>query len=64
MSSDEKGHATMDRLENFGAYIKACELWDLCWDDCGVLAGDFRGLAVAKQLIRSVGSISANMEEG
>jgi four helix bundle protein len=54
----------MDRLEKFGAYVKACQLWNLCWDDCERLDADFRGHAIAQQLIRSVGSISANMEEG
>lgn len=54
----------VNRLENFGAYAKACELWNLCWDDCEQLGKDFRGREVAKQLIRSAGSIPANMEEG
>lgn len=40
------------------------ELWDSCWNDCDDLAKDFRGKEVAKQLIRSVGSVSANIEEG
>ncbi len=40
------------------------ELWDDCWNDCEVLGKDFRGKEVASQLIRAVGSISANIEEG
>jgi len=39
-------------------------LYDLCWQDCGVLLKDPLGKAVADQLIRSAGSISANIEEG
>jgi four helix bundle protein len=48
----------------FVAYRKALYVYDLAWDDCEVLLEDLRGRAVAQQLIRSVGSISANVEEG
>ena len=34
------------------------------WDDCGQLLHDPRGRAVAEQITRSIGSISANIEEG
>ena len=54
----------MNRLETFGGYNKACELWELHWDDCELLSKDFRGREVARQLTRAVGSIPANMEEG
>lgn len=53
-----------DSLDNLGFYVKSLELWDKCWDDCELLGKDFRGIEVAKQLIRAVGSISANIEEG
>jgi four helix bundle protein len=53
-----------DRLEDFGAYQKAMQLWDDFWQDSEVLRRDFRGLEIAKQMTRSIGSISANMEEG
>lgn len=55
---------TRDRLENFGAYQKAMEIWDDFWEDSEVLRRDFRGLEIARQMVRSIGSISANMEEG
>jgi len=48
----------------FFGYRKALFLFDLSWVDCDKLQKDFRGKAVAQQLIRSVGSISANIEEG
>ncbi len=48
----------------FMAYPKALYLYELAWEDCGQLQRDTRGRAVANQLIRSVGSISANIEEG
>lgn len=53
-----------DNLDKIGFYNKSLELWDKCWNDCDILAKDFRGNEVAKQLIRAVGSISANIEEG
>jgi len=48
----------------FEAYPKALYVYELAWDDCTDLMRDERGRAVARQLIRSVGSISANIEEG
>ena len=48
----------------FDAYPRALYLYELAWDDCEALVRDERGRVVARQLIRSVGSISANIEEG
>lgn len=48
----------------FLAYRKALFLYDLCWQDCEILLQHPLGKAVAEQLIRSVGSITANIEEG
>ncbi|HIE38953.1 MAG TPA: four helix bundle protein [Anaerolineales bacterium] len=53
-----------DPLWRFRVYPKALYLYDLAWQDCRHLMGDPRGRAVAHQLIRSVGSICANIEEG
>jgi four helix bundle protein len=53
-----------DKLDDLIFYQKSMQLYDLCWEDCEVLAKDFRGKELAKQVIRSVGSISANIEEG
>ena len=44
-------------------YQKAMYLYDLAWRDCEILNRDVRGREVARQLIRSVGGISANLEE-
>ncbi len=49
---------------SFVGYRKALFLCELAWDDCGKMAGDRRGRAIAEQLIRSCGSICANIEEG
>lgn len=51
-------------IENLRFYQKAMGLYDLCWNDCATLLQDHRGKENAAQLIRSVGSISANIEEG
>ena len=51
-------------LWNFQVYPKTLFVYDLAWEDCNYLLKDERGATVAKQLIRSVGSISANIEEG
>ncbi len=53
-----------DPLWNFQVYPKALHLYDLAWEDCEYLLKDPRGRAVANQLIRSAGSICANIEEG
>ncbi|MFC2025868.1 four helix bundle protein [Chloroflexota bacterium] len=44
-------------------YQLAMHLYDLVWDDCKDLRKDFRGREIGRQLIRSAGSISANVEE-
>jgi len=53
-----------DPLWKMDAYRLALYLYDLAWEDCRRLLADPRGRAVAEQLIRSVGSICANIEEG
>ena len=51
-------------LWKFQVYPKALFAYDLAWEDCDYMLKDERGRSVARQLIRSVGSISANIEEG
>lgn len=53
-----------DPLWTFYVYPKALFLSDICWHDCEKLLKDVRGKAIANQLIRSAGSICANIEEG
>jgi len=53
-----------EAIWSFFGYRKALFLYDLTWQDCERLSKDVRGHAISRQLIRSVGSISANMEEG
>ncbi len=51
-------------LWKFQIYPKALFLYELVWLDCDKLMKDPRGRAVAQQIVRSAGSISANLEEG
>lgn len=53
-----------DALWELGVYRKALFLADLAWYDCETLAGHHLGKAIASQLIRSTGSVPANIEEG
>jgi four helix bundle protein len=53
-----------DRLESYAIYQLARQVFDEFWDDSEVLAKDFRGKELAKQQIRSLDSICANIEEG
>ena len=55
---------TQEAVWGFYGYRKALFLFDLCWQDCEKLLRDYRGRTVAEQLIDSVGSVSANIEEG
>lgn len=45
-------------------YRRALFLYALCWYGCEPWLNDARGKAIANQIIRSCGSISANIEEG
>lgn len=53
-----------EAMWKFFGYRRALFLYDLCWKDCETLLKHPLGKAVAQQLIRSAGSISANIEEG
>ena len=53
-----------DKLDEIIFYQKSLELWKECWGDSDLMIGDVRGKEIVRQLTRSVGSISANIEEG
>ena len=56
--------ATNDKLHQFGAYRKACELFDLAVADMTPLAGEPLCMRLASQQIASADSVAANIEEG
>ncbi len=51
-------------LWSFGVYPKSSFLYELVWCDCELFKQDVRGRAIVDQIIRSAGSICANIEEG
>lgn len=53
-----------DPLWNFQVYPKTLLIYNLVWEDCEYLLKDVRGRKIADQIIRSVGSVSANIEKG
>jgi four helix bundle protein len=53
-----------DPLWESAYYRLSMYLYDLVWKDCEILRQDFRGREVVGQLVRSAGSICANVEEG
>src|ERR1017187_10562596 len=55
---------SQDRLESFGIYQIARQLFDDFWTDSELLGKDYRGRELVKQQVRSLDSICANMEEG
>ncbi len=63
-SSSTKLNSGIDRLESFGIYQLAWQLFDDFWHDSELLEKDFRGRELAKQQVRSLDSICANIEEG
>ena len=53
-----------DRLESFGIYQLARQLFEDFWKDSDVLMKDQRGRELVKQQVRSLDSVCSNMEEG
>jgi four helix bundle protein len=53
-----------DRLESFGIYQLARHLFEDFWKDSDILLKDQRGWELARQQVRSLDSVCANMEEG
>jgi four helix bundle protein len=53
-----------DRLESFGIYKIACQLFDDFWTDSEIVGKDYRGRELVKQQTRSLDSVCANIEEG
>lgn len=63
MKTDDATNSS-DRLEAFGIYRLACELFHEFWADSEILGKDYRGRELVKQQVRSLDSVCANIEEG
>lgn len=61
---DVHGRVKSEPIWKFLGYRKALFFYELVWQDCEKFSTDPRGKAIAQQLTRSAGSISANLEEG
>jgi four helix bundle protein len=59
-----RGGPVDDPLLRYPAYVKALEFYAHALEDTDLLIRDPRGEIIAKQMVRSSGSISANFEEG
>jgi four helix bundle protein len=55
---------TEDRLESFGIYRFACQIFDEFWTDSEIVGKDYRGRELVKQQTRSLDSVCASIEEG
>lgn len=55
---------THDRLDDFGVYKLASQLFDDFWQDPETVMKDERGRELVKQQTRSLDSVCANIEEG
>lgn len=55
---------THDRLDDFGVYKLASQLFDDFWQDSEIVMKDERGRELVKQQTRSLDSVCANIEEG
>src|SRR3990170_209745 len=53
-----------DRLESFGIYQLACQLFDDFRAASEILGKDYRGRELVKRQVRSLDSVCANIEEG
>jgi four helix bundle protein len=53
-----------NRLESFGIYQIARQLFQDFWQDSKVLGSDYRGRELCRQLVRGLDSVCANIEDG
>jgi len=64
MTKSDPTEESQDRLESFGIYRIARDLFDAFWKDSEIAGRDYRGRELVRQQIRSLDSICANIEEG
>jgi len=63
-SSKVQQPTSPDRLESYGIYQLAREVFDAFWNDTETMLKDVRGRELVKQQVRGLDSICANIEEG
>jgi four helix bundle protein len=64
MESQEQAGRSVDPLAKYPFYVRACALYENILDDSEALGRDYRSREIVRQLVRSGGSIPANIEEG
>jgi four helix bundle protein len=64
MESRKQDGGAVDPLAKYPFYVKACALYEKVLDDSETLGRDYRSREIVRQLVRSSGSIPANIEEG
>jgi four helix bundle protein len=63
-TSHDETDGIHDRLESYGIYQFARQLFDSFWEDSEILGKDYRGRELVRQQVRSLDSVCANIEEG
>ncbi|MGD1021011.1 MAG: four helix bundle protein [Verrucomicrobiia bacterium] len=64
MENQKRDGRAVDPLAKYPFYVKACTLYEKVLDDSETLGRDYRSREIVRQLVRSSGSIPANIEEG
>jgi len=62
--ASSRSRIAANRLDSFGIYQLVEQLFEDFWRDSEFLERDFRGRELARQQVRSLDSICANIEEG
>ena len=64
MEDRKPAGSRVDPLAKYPFYVRACGLYERVLDGSDRLGRDNRGREIVRQLVRSSGSIPANIEEG
>jgi len=64
MDRQQRECKVVDPLAKYPFYVKASSLYEKVLDDSETLGRDYRSREIVRQLVRSSGSIPANIEEG
>jgi len=64
MEQQRRESKVADPLAKYPFYLKASSLYEKVLDDSETMGRDYRSREIVRQLVRSSGSIPANIEEG